>query len=139
LKKEFVMKKTLVLVLMLVAILFVGVIPALAAEHEDGLARLTVVNNTDGKVFLQLNGTHAYFLTVGAGSTAEYTLEREEFERQTWACGAYGKGTLDMSTQVKLVFTPCGVKAPNAGEPTMEKVSLFDSPEGIAWRYQDIE
>ena len=49
------MKKTLVLVLMLVAILFVGVIPALAAEHEDGLARLTVVNNTDGKVFLQLN------------------------------------------------------------------------------------
>ena len=133
------MKKTIVLVLMIVAILFMGIVPALAAEDEPDLVRLTVINKTDGKVFLQLNGENAYFLTIPAGATSLFTVEREEFVRQTWACGAYGKGFLDMSSQVKLVFTPCGFEAPNAGEPTQEKVSLFDSPDGLYWRYQDVE
>ena len=134
------MKKTIVLVMMLLAILFVGVVPALAAEDDaPDLARLTVINKTDGKVFLQLNGTNAFFLTIGAGSTGEFTLEKEEFVRQTWACGAYAKGLLDMSSQVKLVFTRCGYDAPNAGEPTQEKISLYDSPGGLYWRYQDVE
>jgi hypothetical protein len=134
------MKKTVVLAMMLLAILFVGVIPVLAAE-DDGpdLARLTVVNNTDGKVFLQLNATNAHFLTIGAGSTAEFTVEKEEYVRQTWACGAYAKGSLDMSSQVKLVFTPCGVAAPNAGEPTMEKIDMAELTGGLDWRYQDVE
>jgi len=133
------MKKTVVLALMILAILFVGVLPALAAEHEPEMSRLTVVNKTDGKVFLQLNGTNAHFLTIGAGSTAEFTVEREEYVRQTWACGAYAKGLLDMSSQVKLVFTPCGIEAPNAGEPTQEKIDMADSPGGLYWRYQDVE
>ena len=133
------MKKTVVLVMMLIAILLVSVIPALAAEDEPDLVRLTVMNKTDGKVFLQLNGENAYFLTIPAGATSLFTVEREEFVRQTWACGAYGKGLLDMSSQVKLVFTACGFEAPNAGEPTQEKVSLFDSPDGLYWRYQDVE
>ncbi|MCK5315741.1 MAG: hypothetical protein KAJ53_11485 [Anaerolineales bacterium] len=134
------MKKTVVLAMMLLAILFVGVVPALAAEDDaPDLARLTVINKTDGKVFLQLNGTNAHFLTIGAGSTAEFTVEKEEFVRQTWACGAYAKGLLDMSSQVKLVFTPCGIDAPNAGEPTQEKIDMADSPGGMYWRYQDVE
>ena len=133
------MKKTIVLALMLVAILFVGIIPAMAAEDEPDLVRLTVINKTDGKVFLQLNGTNAHFMTIPAGATSVFTVEREEFVRQTWACGLYGKGTLDMSSQVKLNFTPCGIGAVNSGEPTQEKVSLYDSPGGMYWRYQDVE
>ena len=133
------MKKTIVQTMIIVTILFMGVVPAMAAEDEPDLVRLTVINKTDGKVFLQLNATNAHFMTIPAGETSIFTVEREDYVRQTWACGLYAKGTLDMSSQVKLVFTRCGYKAPNAGEPTQEKVSLYDSPSGLYWRYQDVE
>lgn len=134
------MKKTVVLVMLVVALLFVGIVPAFAAEDDaPDLSPLTVINKTDGKVYLQLNGENAYFLVIPAGTTSVFTVEKEEFVRQTWACNAYAKGFLDMSGQVKLVFTRCGYAAPNAGEPTQEKVSLFDSPGGLYWRYQDVE
>lgn len=129
--------KTSMLALMLVAILLVGIIPAVAAEDEPDLVRLTVMNQTGGTIYLQLNGTNLYYLTIPAGATSLFTVEKGEYIRQTWACSLHAQGTLDLSSQVKLNFTPCDQEAVNAGEPTQEKVSLYDSPTSTLWRYQD--
>jgi len=108
------------------------------AADKNGLVRLKLVNKSDETVNIQLTGDKFYYLTVDAASTKEFTVKPDVYDRVTWTCGLSSAGTLDMSSQVKLVFMPCVQVAPNQGEPTMEKVSLFDSPTGIHWRYQDI-
>jgi hypothetical protein len=127
-------RKGLILVVIVVMLLTAAVMPAMA---KSKLVRLTLNNKSDQTVNLQLNGSQFYYLTVGAGESKVFTVNRETYSRTTWACGLTSSGTLDMSTQVTLNFMPCEGPAPNQGTPTFEKVSLFDSPTGKYWRYQD--
>jgi len=134
------MKKTILVLAATLVLLAVAFMPAFAAE-EDGpdLVRLTMINGTDGTVTLSLMNGFVYYLAAPAGGTVVYTVERGVYDRMTMACGITSTGELDLSGQVRLKFTSCYREAPNAGEPGQEKVSLYDSPTGIMWRYQDIE
>lgn len=133
-------KRILFASLLLTFIVFVAAAVPLYSQAADksGLVRLKLINKSGEPVNLQLTGDNFYYLTVDAASTKEFSVKADVYDRVTWTCGLSSSGTLDMSSQVKLVFMPCTQVAPNQGEPTMEKVSLFDSPTGIHWRYQDI-
>jgi hypothetical protein len=58
------------------------------------------------------------------------------YDQTSFACGSSASGTLDVSRQLRLTFTPCFGDAPNQGAPTIEKIHLTDSPTGIKWSYQ---
>jgi uncharacterized protein (UPF0333 family) len=132
-------KKTVIVIvgLLVFAVLLAAVIPAYAGSANKKLVRLKLINKSDQPVYLQLNGAQFYYLTVNPKTTKTFTVKQGVYSRTTWACGASAIGTLNMSSQVKLNFIPCDRFAPNQGEPTMEKVSLFDSPTGVNMRYQD--
>jgi len=133
------MKKTIpiIIILLLIGLILAVVIPVYAGSAQTKLVRLKLINKSSEVVYLQLEGDQFYYLTVKPRTTKVFTVARDVYYRTTWACGASAIGSLDMSSQVKLNFIPCERYAPNQGEPTMEKVSLFDSPTGIRWRYQD--
>jgi hypothetical protein len=101
------------------------------------LARLTITNNTHLPVAMSLTkGETFYYLTVPAGATKIFTVDREVYDRTSWACEKTDSGTLNMKTMVKLTFTKCFCSPPNAGETNNEKVSLPDTPSGINWKYR---
>ena len=136
------MKKKALLVVLLVFVLATVLTAAAPAKTE--LARLEIKNKTDEKVMLSLSGKgYFFFLTVNPFTTKTFTIPRFyakgktiTYAQNTWACGSTTSGTLDMESNVRLVFTACGEPAPNKGEPTQEKVHLDDAPgETEYWRY----
>ena len=129
-------KKLVVLMVLVIMLLAALVVPATA---KTKLVRLTLENKSSQTVNLQLIGSEFYYLTVKGNSTKIFTVKRETYDRTTWACDLMSTGTLNMKSQVTLKFMPCQQTAPNQGAPTFEKVSLFDSPTGVQWRYQDDE
>jgi hypothetical protein len=128
-------KKKVLLVVLIVFVLATVLTAAVPAKTT--LARLEIKNKTGEKVMLSLSGSgYFYFLTVDPYKTKTFTVARKTFSQKTWACGSTASGTLNMKTNVRLVFTGCGEPAPNKGEPTMEKVHIDDSPgETEMWRY----
>ena len=122
-------KHVTILVLVLLASLVIGVIAA-SAQEED-LIRLTIINRTDSSVFLSLlspDGASVYFLATPAEQTREYTVPRSDYSHTTVACGLTATGTVDLNRFTTLVFTPCGRSPSNSGEPSWEKIFLYDSP-----------
>jgi hypothetical protein len=118
----------------LVAALFLAT--AMAIARED-LARVEIINKTDGPVTLVLIGERdSYALNVEAETTKIFTVEREIYSHTTYSCGDSQTGTVDMTTQIRLVFTRCYGDAPNQGEPSQEKVHIPDSPDGMHWYYK---
>lgn len=134
------MKKPVLLIIgvLIIAIVLFAAVPVFAGSAQSKLVRLKIINKSDQNVNLQLDGAQFYYLTVKPNTTQVFTVKQGVYSRQTWACGASTVGTLDMSSQVKLTFIPCERYAPNQGEPSQEKVSLFDSPWGVNMRYQDV-
>jgi hypothetical protein len=131
------MKKRLPLVLILIFLtaFFVGV-GVVAAQDEETLVRLEIVNKSDQSAAMSLvSGNIVYYLAVPAGEEAIFTVERAVYTHTTFACGLSATGSVDILTQLKLVFTSCYRSAPNWGEPGLEKISIDDSPNGINWRY----
>jgi hypothetical protein len=78
----------------------------------------------------------AYVLTAAPGSSRVFTVRVGTYDHATIACGETATGTLAVTHQLRLVFTPCFSDAPNAGAPANEKVHLIDSPDGKKWLYQ---
>jgi hypothetical protein len=106
---------------------------------EGKLHPIEIRNRTDQPVNLVLLGTEGggvYSLTVPADTTKKFTLQKDLYNHTTFACGEFASGTLDVSKQLRLVFTRCFGEASNPGEPTMEKVHLSDTPQGINWLFQ---
>jgi len=130
------MKKIAIFIvaLLVLGVFFTAIYPAYAGSK---LVKFKIINKTDQNVYIQLDGDEFYYLTIMPETTQKFTVERDVYKRTTWACGYASVGTLDLSSQIKLNFTPCELTAPNQGEPTQEKVSLYDSPTGLKWRYQD--
>ena len=128
-------KKMLVAVLFaLLAILFLTTAVALAQED---LIRIEVINKSEESASISLIGETAYyFLTVPAGETKWFTVERDVYQRTTFACGESNSGTVDLTTHKRLIFTRCYGDAPNWGEPGMEKIHIDDSPAGKNWFYK---
>jgi hypothetical protein len=148
------MKKVSLLVLLaiLASTLLMAAIPTT-------IVRLTIINKSEFDVYMKLEGsgvtTQFYYLTVPSGTRDEptvkvFTIMSDLYKRTTWQCnGVKSSGTLLVSSNIRLTFTPCGemvcVGLPGihlwetacgkqywvvtshrkAGEPTMEKVTYF--------------
>ncbi len=120
----------------LVFVLVASLILVSVVSAKSKLVKLEVVNKTDQSVFLSLTGTNFYYLAVAPGKTKTFTVEREIYTRTTYSCDKSESGTVDITHQLRLVFTSCYNDAPNWGAPSLEKVHINDSPKGVYWYYQ---
>ncbi len=153
------MKKVSLLVLLaiLASTLLMAAIPTT-------IVRLTIINKSGYDVYMKLEGSGVtqafYYLTVPSGTRDEpvvkvFTIMSDVYQRTTWQCnGAKSSGTLVVSGNIRLDFTPCGERACTysvdhtytwgckqetfnvstthrlAGEPRMEKVTYFSYLQG---------
>jgi hypothetical protein len=129
------MKKVSLLILLVIVLSTV-----LMAAVPTKMARLTIINKSDGDVYMKLTGSSVteafYYLTVPTGSRDEptvkiFTVMQDVYSRETWACNGFRTtGQLVVSSNLRLTFTPCGIQFNKSlkhinGEPTMEKVVAF--------------
>lgn len=129
-------KISLVLALVLLGTMVLGVFSASAASDLVGL---TIKNRTDQVVWVSLLSPEkdaVYWLEVPAGETKKFTVPRAVYTHTTVACGKTATGTVDITHLTTLSFTACGKTPPNPGERSIEKVSLFDSPDRKDFNYQ---
>jgi hypothetical protein len=128
--------KSIVLVLTMLAMLIVGVIPALAADEPNPVVPFTVINSTYTPVVISLSGPSVHYLVVAAGATETFTLTRDVFDHTTTVCNTTVSGTMDMFRQLQLHFNTCASIENNYGEPGKEKTTPFDPPPNAEWQYQ---
>lgn len=130
------MNKKLLVFTMLVLLIILSVATIIAVAKTD-LARFELINKTDQPVSISLTAENTfYYLTVPAGNTKIFTVERLVYDQTIWSCGKSASGTVDLTTYVKLTFTKCDGNAPNNGEPGMEKVHIDDAPYGVGNRFE---
>lgn len=127
--------------ILLIFLLLAALLPAsgLAAAEDARVFAVNLRNQGDQQVDLVLvaqDGPGVYRLSVAAGDERTYTVLEGMYDQVTYACGEAATGTLDVSQQLRLTFTPCTGPAANAGAPSMEKIHLSDTPSGLSWRYQ---
>ena len=127
------MKKAFIAFLLILFTLLIAAAPSI-----ETMARLTIINKTDEDLYIQLTNDEEnlhYYLTGRLGTTV-FTIEREIYDATFWACGnSTDDVTLDVTRNLRLNFPVCS-NVPNAGEPSMEKVHLKDSPSGLKWRFR---
>jgi len=133
-------KKTfLAMILVLVTVLAFSVAIASAQDEEVTLKRLIVRNNSDDFLSIVLtsqDGNQTYALWTPAGEERVFTLPEGMYDRTTYACNLSESGSLDLSRQTRLVFNSCVGSPPNWGEPSLEKISLEDGPDGKEFQYR---
>lgn len=76
--------------------------------------RLTIVNRSSGSLYVWLTGPSVYYFEVKAGEAEVFAVTRGEYSYRFRACGDTVSGTLDISTQRKLVMPVCGGRATTA-------------------------
>lgn len=107
------MKKVSLLILLVIVLSTM-----LTAAVPTKMLRLYVINKSDFDVFIKLTGSEVtdafYYLTIPTGSADNptvkvFTVLSDVYDRETWACnGVRSAGILIMSSNTRLVFTPCG-------------------------------
>lgn len=107
--------KLLVMVALILALALSAALPGVVRAQSD-LVRLTVENRTSGVMYLWLTGPGVYYLSIPAGETAVYTVERGEYNYRQHACGANTQSVVDLSTQQRLIMPVCGGRAVTAGK-----------------------
>ena len=60
-----------------------------------------------------INVPAVYHLSVAPGGNQAFTVQDGQYEQVSYACGASAAGVLQVTRQLKLVFTPCSGRAPN--------------------------
>jgi len=104
---------TILFLLILASTLLISAAPG--PQQSDSaatlLARLTITNNTNDYVTMQLNGPASYYLYVKPGETKIYTLQRGEYSNKFYSCGVFISTTLDMTKHQKMVVPICGTHA----------------------------
>ena len=136
------MKRSSLLAVVLSLVISLAILPsALARESEEGSTfhSVKVRNLTDRDVVLTLyrsGGSQAYQLVTSPKTTSVFPVLEGVYTQSTQSCGKAAAGALDVSHNLRLVFTPCRGAAPNQGAPYMEKIHLFDAPYGIRWAYR---
>lgn len=129
------MRKKFIPITIFVLLITLSIVTIIALAKTD-LARFEINNKTDQPVSMSLLSDNTiYYLTVPAGSTKVFTVERLVYDQTTWACGKTDSGQVDIKTYLHLTFTQCDGKAPNKGERGMEKVHIDDAPYGVNNRF----
>ncbi len=129
-------KRTIILVLVLLATMIAGVSSAAAGSDS---VRLMIRNRTDKVVWVSLlssDGLSVYWLEAPAGETVSYSIPKDVYSHTSVACGETATGTLQLEQQTKLVFTRCGETPGYAGERSIEKVHFYDSPDRHDFNYR---
>jgi hypothetical protein len=78
---------------------------------KSDLVRLTVENRSSGSLYVWLTGPVVYYFEVKADETELFAVARGEYSYKFRACGDTVSGTLDVTTQRKLVMPVCGGRA----------------------------
>lgn len=130
------MNKKLIAQTLFVLLIVFSVATVIAFAKTD-LARFEIKNKSDKPASISLiNGNTFYYLTVPAGETKVFTVERLIYDHTTWACDKSASGTIDIKTFMHLTFTKCAGEAPNKGERGLEKVHIDDAPYGVNNRFE---
>ena len=107
-----------------------------SASPRSDFSILTLINkSTDRDVYVRLLGMNHgeyYYLTEPAHEHPQesvFEIKRDVYNVAVYACGYKLTGSLNMMRNLRLVFPNCYVgnfyvEAPNAGEPSLEKVDL---------------
>ena len=72
--------------------------------------------------------------------STRFTIVRDVYKAEVQACGMRAVGTIDLTRNLKLNFTPCEDmasywKPKYLGEPSMEKPNWFRAPGMSDWRF----
>lgn len=67
------------------------------------LVRITVVNETGGRVILALHGPDGYVFGLETGESKEYTIPRGEYTYTAYGCGTVFEGSLFATAHAKIV------------------------------------
>ena len=127
-------KKFIVLAIFILLIVFS--VATMIVFAKTDLARFEIKNKTEMPASISLvNGNTFYYLTVPAGESKVFTVERLIYDHTTWACDNSASGTIDIQTFMHLTFTKCDRNAPNKGERGLEKVHIDDAPYGVNNRF----
>jgi hypothetical protein len=92
----------------------------LMAATPTTIVRLTIINKSGYDVYMKLEGSAVtqafYYLTVPSGDRTTptvkvFTIQSDLYKRTTWQCnGVKSSGTLLVTGNIRLDFTPCGQK-----------------------------
>ena len=134
------MKKVLFNLGILLALVFATVAPAMAAPAAPAQAVLTVINKSNTTLKLYLTGAGRYNLSVPAGKTSKFDVNRGDYKFTGSACGITASGTLDMSINRNAVMPPCGGKVTSSDVHTVDlgkyfkvvKVEVVNKSTGVA-------
>lgn len=124
----------------LLALVFAAVVPAMAAPAAPAQAVLTVTNKSDSTLKLWLTGAGRYSISVPAGKTKTYDVNRGDYKFTGSGCGITASGTLDVSINRTLVMPPCGGKVTTSDVHTIDlgqffrvvKVEVVNKSTGVA-------
>jgi len=127
--------KKLILLTIVSVLLAAGLISA-----SPFLARFTVLNQTEEPIYISMDYPYTW-LTVPAGEKVQFTIERDEYDAKVYACGLEVEGTIDLTRNLRLNFTPCysmlQTDLPKyIGEPSMEKVNFYRAPGTADWQFK---
>ena len=107
------------LLLMSLSISFVGIaaapisansVTASSASKSDSV-RLVVENKSSGSLYIWLQGKAFYYFELQSGESELFSVARGEYTYKFKACGDTVTGTIDLTTQSKLVMPVCGGRA----------------------------
>lgn len=128
--------------LLFVVLVLLLALSAIAASEWK--ATLTVINNSEEDVYIRLEYPYT-FLRAPAEETTTFAIERAEYPAIVTYCEITNDGTMDLNTNLRLVFTECtGLNAPHLpkymGEPSMEKVNWYRTPPmSFQFQYEALE
>jgi len=98
------MNRKLLFFAMFVLLIVLSVLTIIAVAKTD-LAQFEVINKSGQPVSISLlNDNTFYYLTVAAGETKIFTVERLVYDHTVWSCDLSESGTLDLETYMKLTF-----------------------------------
>jgi hypothetical protein len=93
----------------------------LMAAIQTSMVRLTMINKSGYDVYMKLEGSPLtagfYYLTLPSGTRDSptvkvFTIMTDLYTRTTWQCNGFkSTGSLVVSGNLRLTFTPCGERA----------------------------
>lgn len=124
----------------LLALVFAAIAPATTTSAASAQAVLKVVNRSDTTLKLWLTGPARYTISVPAGKTKAYDVDRGSYKFTGTACGITASGTVDMTINKNLVMPPCGGKVTSSDVHTVDlgqyfrvvKVEVLNKSTGVA-------
>lgn len=81
---------------------------AAKATSGEGLVKFTIVNHSDGSIFLKLDGSTAYYFVVGKNTTRAYTPQRGVYKYKLYACGLVTTDKINLTIVKILTIPECG-------------------------------